>query len=56
MTELEKLRHDLERHQTSLASAEAEVDRLRERIQDAELALNVWDQHHESEYWLRHQR
>lgn len=25
-----------------------------QRIEDAELALNVWDETHSSEYWLRH--
>lgn len=30
------------------------VGKLREQIEDAELALNVWDPSHSSEYWLRH--
>jgi hypothetical protein len=37
-----------------LAEAKAENDLLRHRILDAELALNVWDKGHDSEYWLRH--
>jgi hypothetical protein len=31
-----------------------EIEVLRQRILDAELALNVWDKGHDSEYWLRH--
>lgn len=31
-----------------------EIERLRERIQDAELSLGIWDHSRSSEYWLRH--
>jgi hypothetical protein len=36
------------------AEKDMEISQLRERLQDAELALNVWDKNHDSEYWLRH--
>lgn len=32
----------------------AEVERLKKKIDEAELALRVWDQGGDSEYWLRH--
>lgn len=34
--------------------ARAEIERLRLQVQDAELALRVWDAAEASEYWLRH--
>jgi hypothetical protein len=38
----------------NIADGADEIARLRQRILDAELALNVWDKGHNSEYWLRH--
>lgn len=40
----------------ALASPADEIARLRAQIEDAEIALNVWDGAHDSEYWLRHPR
>lgn len=40
----------------ALVEAQAEIERLRAQIEDAETALNVWDGCHDSEYWLRHPR
>ncbi len=31
-----------------------EIERLKRRIEDAELSLNVFDPARSSEYWLRH--
>lgn len=31
-----------------------EMRLLRQRIEDAEIALNTWDNGRNSEYWLRH--
>jgi hypothetical protein len=32
----------------------AEIERLRERIADAETSLAIWDASKSSEYWFRH--
>ena len=31
-----------------------EIERLQKQVEDAEIALNVWDHGQNSEYWLRH--
>lgn len=31
------------------------IEELELKLIDAELALNVWDNNHNSEYWLRHE-
>jgi hypothetical protein len=33
---------------------DAEIERLRSRVRDAEIALGVWDPSSSSEYWLRY--
>ena len=52
---------DLVRQHGGLARAFAAVqaterERLRQQIEDAEIALNTWDSAHDSEYWLRYPR
>lgn len=44
----------VEKLETSRPSPYDEVKKLKERVQDAEIALATWDNGRNSEYWLRH--
>lgn len=39
---------------TNIDEGADEIERLRQRLTDAELSLNVYDAAHVSEYWLRY--
>ena len=43
-----------DRLKEDLWDAAVEIERLRRRIEDAEIALRTWDGGRNSEYWLRH--
>lgn len=53
-SELDALKHDIERAVATSAELATTVAQLEKRLADCELSLNTFDPGHSSEYWLRY--